>query len=311
MPDSKPDVPGDVPAAVLEALPDGVYLVDRSRMVTYWNAAAERISGFTEAEVLGHWCGGELLSHVDEDGRKLCGDQCPLLATMRDGGSRQARVLMHHRAGHLVPVEVRAAALRDDAGVIVGAVETFRDDTAANEERLRVRELEVQASTDGLTGIGNRRALEAHLENRLTALRRRQVPLGVLMLDVDRFKTLNDSYGHEAGDLALRVLAETVQHCLPSRGRVFRFGGEEFVALVADENLALLATRLCAYVEESRIAIEEADEPLHVTVSIGATVAQASDKPADVLRRADALLYQAKAAGRNCAVTDWPGGSSA
>lgn len=305
MPDIPPRVPEDVPAAVLEALPDAVYLVDRSRTVTYWNSAAEKISGYAEAEVLGHWCGGDLLSHVDEDGRKLCGERCPLLATMRDGCSRQARVLMHHRAGHLVPVEVRATALRDERGVIVGAVETFRDDTVANEERLRVRELELQASTDGLTGIGNRRALDAHLENRLAALRHRRVPLGVLMLDIDRFKALNDTYGHEAGDLTLRVVAETVQHCLPGRGRVFRYGGEEFVALVAADDVVLLAARLCAYVEESRIAA--ADDVLHVTVSIGATVARPGEGAAEVLRRADRLLYRAKAAGRNCAVTDGPG----
>ena len=295
----------DVPAAVLEALPDGVYLVDRKRTVTYWNAAAEKISGYPKAEVVGRWCGGNLLlSHVDEDGRRLCGDGCPLLATMEDGRSHSARVLLHHREGHLVPVEVRAAALRNGDGAIVGAVETFRDDTARAQERLRVRELEVAASTDPLTGTGNRRALEAHLSERLTALRHRGVPLGVLMMDVDWFKSLNDTYGHDVGDRALRVVAETVQHCLPGRGRVFRYGGEEFVAVVADEDLAMLGTRLCAYVEESRIVV--GDEVARVTLSIGATAAEASDELAGLLRRADALLYEAKASGRNCTVTDVP-----
>ena len=297
-----PMEPDDMSAAVLGSLPDGVYLVDRARTVTYWNAAATKITGYDQATMLGSWCGSGLLNHVDEDGRPLCGSRCPLLATMTDGLPREARVMLHHREGHLVPVEVRATALRGPDGEIVGAVETFRDDSTRAEERLRVRELELAASTDPLTGIGNRRALEAHLENRLAALRHRDVPLGVLMLDLDEFKHLNDTYGHDAGDLVLRVVAETVQHCLPGRGRVFRYGGEEFVALVADEDLTTVATRLCVYVEESRIELD--GHELHVTVSIGATAARVSDEVTEVLRRADSLLYQAKAGGRNCAVTD-------
>lgn len=296
--------PASLPAAMLDALPDGVYLVDRERRVTYWNAGAERLSGFLDTEVLGRCCGDGLLSHVDEDGVGLCGDRCPLLATMEDGLPRETRVLMHHRDGHLLPVEVRASPLRDEQGVIIGAVETFRDDTAHREERARVRGLEVAASTDSLTGVGNRRALKAHMHDRLAALRHRDVPLGLLMLDLDGFKRLNDTYGHAVGDRALKVVAETVQHCLPGRGRLFRYGGEEFVALVSDDDLPMLGIRLCIYVEESRIVVD--DEALGVTVSIGGTMATGSDDFADVLRRADRLLYQAKRAGGNCAVTDVP-----
>jgi PAS domain S-box-containing protein len=180
---------------MLDALPDGVYVVDRDRRVTFWNAAAEAITGYAAGEILGQWCGANLLNHVDEDGRRLCGDRCPLLATLEDGQVRGAQILLHHRAGHLVPVEVRAAPMRDEQGRIVGAVETFRDDTARFAERVHVRELEVAASTDSLTGLGNRRSLEVHLADRLMALEQRDVPLGVLMCDLDTFKHLNDEYG--------------------------------------------------------------------------------------------------------------------
>ena len=291
-----------LPAQMLDALPDGVYVVDCDRTVTFWNAAAEAISGYPAREILGHWCGSGLLNHVDEDGRPLCGDRCPLLATLEDGQVHGAQILLHHREGHLVPVEVRAAPVRDAQGRIVGAVETFRDDTARFAERVRVRELEVAASTDPLTGLGNRRSLEAHMVDRLSALAHRAVPLGVLMCDLDKFKHLNDTYGHLVGDHLLRVVAETLAHCLPGRGRVFRYGGEEFVALVAHDDLAAFATRLCCYVAESRIGLE--DDVLQVTMSVGATMAERGEDYTDVLRRADKLLYAAKRAGGNCAVTD-------
>ncbi len=292
------------PESVLDALPDGVYVVNRTRTVTYWNAAAEALSGYTDAEVIGHRCGGSLLSHVDEDGISLCGDRCPLMATLDDGLTREVSVLMRHRDGHLVPVEMRAAPLRDESGAIVAAVETFRDDAVRAGQEHRVRELEVVAGIDPLTGVGSRRGLEVHMLDRLAALRHRNVPLGVLMLDLDGFTALNDGHGHAAGDQALRVVARTIQQCLPGRGRAFRYGGEEFVALVTDDDLVTLGARLCAYVEESRIVSR--GEALRVTVSIGGTMASAGEDFTDVLRRADRLLSQAKRAGGNCAVTDAP-----
>ena len=192
--------------------------------------------------------------------------------------------------------------MHDEQGRIVGAVETFRDDTARFAERVHVRELEVAASTDSLTGLGNRRSLEVHLADRLMALEQRDVPLGVLMCDLDTFKHLNDEYGHAAGDHVLRVVAETLAHRLPGRGRVFRYGGDEFVVLVASDNLEALATRLCSYVAASRVGLD--DQPVHVTMSVGATMAVAGEDQTEVLQRADTLLYAAKRAGGNCAVTD-------
>lgn len=287
---------------IFDALPDGVYVTDRDRVVTFWNAAAENISGYPAREILGHWCGGGLLNHVGEDGRRLCGDRCPLLATLEDGQVRTAQILLHHREGHLVPVEVRAAPLRDADGAIIGAVETFRDDTARYVERVRVRELEVAASTDPLTGLGNRRALEVYMVDRLAALAQRHVPLGVLMCDLDKFKHLNDVYGHQVGDKVLKVVADTLANCLPGRGRVFRYGGEEFVALIGGTDLAAAATKLCTYVAESRVRLE--DGLVRVTMSVGATLAQRGEDYTDVIRRADTLLYAAKRAGGNSAVTD-------
>ena len=151
------------PAALLDTMAEGLYVVDRERIITFWNAAAERITGFTAAEAVGRSCGDGLLSHVDEAGESLCGPRCPLLETMHDGAPLEVRLYAHHASGHLVPVKVTARALRDESGVITGSVETFSDDGEATERDKRLRVAQRLAITDHLTGLGNRRGLEQRL----------------------------------------------------------------------------------------------------------------------------------------------------
>ncbi len=108
---------------IIDNLYDGVYFVDRDRMITYWNKGAERISGYSAGQVIGRRCRDNLLNHVTANGVELCHDHCPLAAVMEDGRPREAEVYLHHADGHRVPVMVRATALRDEGGNIVGAVE--------------------------------------------------------------------------------------------------------------------------------------------------------------------------------------------
>lgn len=120
------DGAGDIPHQGLPAS----YVVDTERRIRSWNDAAERIAGYRAEDVVGRPCSDGLLCHVDESGTVLCGDSCPLLETLTDGRERSAKVWLHHRKGHLVPVVIHAAPLRGEAGEVVGAVETFYDDSA-------------------------------------------------------------------------------------------------------------------------------------------------------------------------------------
>ncbi len=150
-------VPAEV---VLDSLPDAVYVIDEQRRIRAWNQAAATLTGYSAQETLGRVCNDRLLNHVDEDGRSLCGARCPLRATMVDGRSRQARVFLHHADGHLIPVHVQSAALRDADGEIVAAVETFRDDTEHTRSTRKIAELAVLATHDPLTGLDNRRTMD-------------------------------------------------------------------------------------------------------------------------------------------------------
>lgn len=166
--------------------------------------------------------------------------------------------------------------------------------------RLR-NQLEMQARTDALTGVLNRRALEATAVLELAACQRRQSPLAILAIDLDHFKFLNDAYGHAAGDLALASTAGLLVQCLRSTDMVARFGGEEFVAVLPDRDgmrASLIAERLRSRLEEMRVEYE--GQQLALTASFGVAVSGPGDTWSALLRRADRALYEAKRTGRNC-----------
>ncbi len=291
--------PGEL-ASVLDAIGDGVYVVDPRRRILFWNSGAERLTGFTAAEAAGRWCGDGMLNHVDESGESLCGARCPLQETMDDGVRRECRVYLHHKDGYMVPVRVAATPVRDDSGTITGAVEVFIDDSERLQARRQADRLATLALTDHLSGLGNRAFLEQVLADRLRAHRDTGVTFGVLFLDVDHFKRVNDEHGHAIGDRLIKVLATTVSRNLRPGDQVARYGGEEFV-VVADAadaaGLCRLAERLRVLVGQSRVTAPTG--PVGVTVSIGVAMALPGDTAEMLLDRADQRLLEAKREGRD------------
>ncbi|MGB7116466.1 MAG: GGDEF domain-containing protein [Anaerolineales bacterium] len=286
---------------IVENLHDGLYFVDRDRIITYWNKAAEQISGFTANEVVGKSCSDNILTHVDSDGNNLCTGMCPLAATIADGKPREAEVYMHHKDGHRIPVSVRVSALTDRDGYIIGGVELFTDisNQAAND--LRVKELEKLALLDNLTQLANRNYIEREIQSRFEEKKRFNVPFGILFIDIDHFKKYNDIYGHPAGDEVLNFVANTFIANTRPFDIYGRWGGEEFIGIIRNINgkdLELLGNRLRSLTENSYIIHE--NEKLYVTISIGATLANENDTIHTLIKRADTLMYKSKAAGRNC-----------
>lgn len=288
-------------ARILDSLNDGVYVVNRDRRITYWNRAAERISGFTAEQAVGLRCQDNLLNHIDEDGTALCVGRCPLKETIADGMEREIRVFMHHRDGHLLPVNVHASPLRSPNGTIIGAVEVFRDDTATVVVDEQLRLLERETLLDPLTGVGNRRLLNQSLARRLTDAAVHGTSFALLVADLDRFKRVNDGFGHDIGDLALRTTAQTLANGLRPQDTVCRFGGEEFVVLTGEidaAGLASFAERLRVLVRECRITAHDGTV-ITITASIGAALSRRDDDGDTLFRRADRMLYTAKEAGRD------------
>ncbi len=285
---------------LLENVSDGVYFVSPERQILYWNKTAESISGFPPQEAVGHYCYDNFLNHVSESGVNLCLNGCPLHATLADGKPRRANVYLHHKNGHRVPVTVRTSAVRDKSGKIIGAVETFYENTEQEEMKQKLRELECAAYQDPLTGIANRRHVEQALEISFFSFKTAQRDFGFALIDVDRFKEVNDAYGHDVGDQALQMVANTLKHNLRSSDVVGRWGGDEFVVIISDTNFETLRAtvkKLRVLVAESRLRIKGLE--VGVTVSIGATLVRPDDTLESLYRRADALLYKSKEENRN------------
>lgn len=285
---------------ILDIMLDGVYFVDTERRITFWSQGATRLTGYQAKDVVGHFCFNGILRHVDDAGTKLCGNGCPLLACIQDGATRECTVWLHHAEGHRVPVVVRAAALRDSAGTITGAVEVFSDATAFKALEQRQQELERLALLDPLTGVGNRRHLQQELRARLEEYRRYGWPMGVLLVDVDHFKHVNDRWGHDMGDEVLRAVSRTMAAAVRGFDCVGRWGGEEFLVLlrnVDEAGLIEAAERLRVLVGACSIPIGH--DTASVTISIGATLLVSEDDEATVVKRADHATYASKQTGRN------------
>jgi diguanylate cyclase (GGDEF)-like protein/PAS domain S-box-containing protein len=285
--------------ALLNSLGEGVYMVDTDRRVIFWNAAAERITGFSAGEVLGRRCADNILIHVDGAGRELCTGCCPLAATLNDSATRTGRVYLHHKEGHRVAVEVRTIQVVLEDGTRAGA-EVFSE--AGSREALleEIGELRRLSLADTLTGLPNRRYLEVALSSGLAALKRNGVPFGVLFMDLDRFKDVNDRLGHQAGDAVLASVARTLQGSVRPFDTVGRWGGEEFLGVfprVTPDNLMELAQRLRKLVAVTEPVFQ--GEPVRVTVSIGAAMARPDDDEDSLVKRADRLMYESKSLGGN------------
>jgi diguanylate cyclase (GGDEF)-like protein/PAS domain S-box-containing protein len=279
---------------------DGLYLVDTNRTIVYWNASAERITGYTMDEVAGHACHANILVHVDTGGKNLCRSMCPLAATIKDGKPRDAEIYLRHKHGHRIPVWARTTQLKDSKGRVIGGAELFSDLSADNVITHKIEELRRFSMIDPLTQLANRRYIEIELTGHISEKQRYNIPFGLLMLDLDYFKRINDRFGHDAGDRVLQTVARTMMQSARSHDLYGRWGGEEFIGLIrsADRDaLEVVCNRLRALVAST--FIKQNGATISVTASIGATMAKPGDSFESILKRADTLLYASKQNGRN------------
>ena len=285
---------------LLDGMSDGIFFVDLKGKITFWNEAAEKITGFTREYAVGRKC-SSMLVHVNAEGTGLCDhDGCVMACSREDNSEWKIEAYLRHALGHRIPVTINTSPLYDEDGNVIGGMEAFCDRSQQIAALSRLRELEEVVNTDALTGVGNRRATERILRRKLEELSRYGWPFGVVVVDLDEFKEINDEHGHEAGDIMLRSIAQTLEHNLRSSDFVGRWGGEEFVIIASEVN----ATALLSAAERFRALIEASlgrfnGREIRVTASIGATTALSTDTIASVVDRADRLMYVSKFSGKN------------
>lgn len=287
--------------AIVDQIEDGVYFADLQKRILLWNRGAEAITGFTRADVLGELCANHRLCHVDESGRLLCANGCPLQVALNTGVPIEGDAYLQHKLGHRIPVRIKSTPLRDYKNQLIGAVEVFRSTSEARRQDQLIEELSHLAMIDDLTRLPNRRHFDMQLDRRLAELNRFGWSFGTLMVDLDEFKQVNDKFGHQVGDDVLHMVARTLSANCRAFDTIARWGGEEFAAIIAnvhEEELLKVAEKFRAMIEASSLRVAGA-EPLCVTVSIGCAVARSNETAAELMRRTDDMLYGAKRAGRN------------
>jgi len=286
---------------LIQHLFEGVYIVDQSRKIVFWNSGSEKITGYTAEEVVGEHCYHNILKHVTPDGKELCFDGCPLHHTLATGEIQQNDVYLHHKDGYRVPVSVKTFPLRDADGNITASVEVFTDSRYQKSNHQENRKLRELLTIDTLTNVPNRRYLEFQLETLVREYKQFKTNFGILFFDIDHFKNVNDTYGHNVGDEILRIVAGTLRNTVRGKDTIGRWGGEEFIGLIkvdSLEGLMILSEKLRVLVEKSSYSMSETEE-LKVTISVGGTLYRAGESYIDLIQRADELMYYSKQNGRN------------
>jgi diguanylate cyclase (GGDEF)-like protein/PAS domain S-box-containing protein len=282
---------------LLNSAGEGIYGVDRQGVCTFINPVALALLGFDKEEVLGqkqHL----LFHHHHKDGSPYPETECPIYRTLRDGIRRETEDAFIRKNGQVFPVQLTVTPMHEN-GQIVGVEAVFQDIGRRKEMEQELMRL---ATTDPLTGAANRRHFLEQLEMELERIKRFGKPAAFLMVDLDHFKNVNDTYGHAVGDAVLRHFADLVRLRLRRVDLFGRLGGEEFGILLPGTDRAdalQFAERFRAYVADTPVQCSKGT--LHFTISIGIAEFDPADAdaPDGILARADVALYRAKAGGRN------------
>ncbi len=280
--------------AALEAAANGILITDKDAVIIWANSAFGRLTGYKPEEVVGHKPSDMVKSGV-QDAVFYQDMWADLLA----GRHWRGELVNKRKNGSLYHEELNIAPVKNSAGEITHFIGIKEDITERKEMEAQLQKL---ASIDPLTGLFNRRVFLEQLEReRAKVARLLHYSAVLLMLDLDFFKRVNDTYGHATGDAMLQAFAEVVRNNSRSIDVPARLGGEEFAILLAgaNKNDALtMAERLRQQVAE--IVIKHKAGPVRITVSIGAAILLPDDFNSEgVLHRADAALYEAKDRGRN------------
>jgi diguanylate cyclase (GGDEF)-like protein/PAS domain S-box-containing protein len=290
--------------AFAESLFDGVVEIDSAGRILLWNKGAERITGYAAAGLIGIAFQSQPVKHRSDKEKDLPGEDLPLMLTVKDGRPRESLLSLQHAEGYQVLVLVRTLAVLDEKARIIGAIEIFSDNKAIQASFQTSRKSEETIFFDPVTGIGNRPHIENRIRYALEDFHSKNIPFGVLFLDIDHFKDFNDAHGHPVGDKILRVVANTLRHSLRLTDSCGRWGGEEFVALAFNldgDGLSKVAEKVRSVIAETKV--RENERELSVTVSIGSTLARAEDTLQSLIKRADELMYESKRAGRDRVTT--------
>jgi diguanylate cyclase (GGDEF)-like protein/PAS domain S-box-containing protein len=280
----------------LNSIGDAVMSCDIGGRVTYLNAVAETLTGWTRVEAAGRPV-QEVFRVLDAVTREIVAN--PMVAAIRENRTvlLPPNSVLSRRDGVEAAIEDSAAPIHDRRGRVTGAVMVFHDVSSTRALSLKISH---QAQHDSLTDLPNRILFNDRLTQGMALAHRHAQKLAVMYLDVDRFKNINDSLGHDVGDRLLIMMSQRLLGCVRSSDTVSRLGGDEFVILLTELTRGLDADIRAEKILAALSAPYTIDmHSMHVTASIGVVIYPDDGKdPETLLRNADFAMYHAKACGR-------------
>jgi PAS domain S-box-containing protein/diguanylate cyclase (GGDEF)-like protein len=288
---------------VLDSLYDGLYTVTRLRKINYWNRSAETITGYRADEISNLHCHEGPLKHVDHEGNDLCEHSCPLTWAMTHRQKHQADVFLHHRDGHRVPVKVKVSPLYDETGEVIGAAESFADNTEQMLALERLVELEEAALLDPLTRLANKAYLETQSQRYLREMVRQPIHIGVLVIEVSDYEFLCGRLEVEARNRLVQVVAETIRNNCRPLDLFGYFDDGCFIGLIHDvtgNQLCTVGKKLAVLIEKSNILL--GDQLVQARVVVGGAILRPDDTFQSAVARCEKQLHLARQDGGTVAV---------
>ena len=279
--------------AFIEATHEGIMVTDSNAKILSVNPAFTTITGWSAHEVLGKKPG------VLKSGRHPPDFYVELWRILRADGYWEGEIWNRKKSGETYVQWISINAIVDASQAVTRYVGVLSDITQRKNHEEKITQ---QANFDALTGLANRNLFADRLERAITGARRKQWQVGLMFIDLDRFKWINDTLGHDAGDTLLVEAAMRLKACVREEDTVARLGGDEFAivieGLAGQEPLQNVAEKILAALADAFV-LDGA--PRYISGSVGVTIFPSdADTASDLLRNADIAMYQAKASGRNC-----------
>lgn len=280
-------------AVVFEHTSDAVLITNTQHKIVAINRAYSKISGYSETEAIGQDAG------FTKSGQHAKDFYIDMQQQLAESGSWQGEIWDRRKDGEIYPKWLSINSVKNDRGTLLYYVGVFTDISHIKSTEDKLRHL---ALHDSLTGLPNRLSFNEQLDHAIKSAQRNQVSTAVLFLDLDRFKTINDSLGHPIGDALLIEVASRLRGCLRADDTIARLGGDEFTIIMEDILIPEDAAKVAEKINQTLSAPVSIDgHQFYVTTSIGISLFPEDGKSVtELVKNADSAMYRAKESGRNC-----------
>jgi len=284
---------------LIDAMHDGVVFVDAQARINLWSKGSQRLTGISGEAAVGRVFTPALLDMCLQTEHRIPDDACLVAKSLLTNMQLRKRLLVLGRQGHHVAIDLHSIPVHSPDGKVQGATILLHDAQSEATLEEKCESLHAEVTKDPMTKVANRAEFDRMLALIIETHQQAGQPCSLIMCDIDHFKNINDTYGHQAGDEAIISLANLLSSLSRAGDLVARYGGEEFVVICADCTNADGAGRA----EQFRRKLSEVQHASlgnkRITASFGVTELQAGDTPETMLRRSDRALLMAKEQGRN------------